>query len=475
MSHHIFVVDNDAERAQQLHDQLAAHTQREVFLFDRFREAREHLAEVPTLVILSAEATAAPLSQTTALLHEHATPSQVLLIDAPNDVRRAVEMVRDGVADYLPASESTAQAVTDSAADLLHDALPARDRASVSVVRSTGTVDLVGDSPAMQHLRDQIATLSGTHQNVLIQGETGVGKEGVARAIHDPTGSEASLLSVDGAIVSPLQIKALFLPDAGDNAAATAASAPPADRSAPLLLDHVEELGLDAQAVLDRLLHLGHLQRIGETDVPTATPRVLSLATRELSTLLYRGGFREDLYHRLAQSTLYVPPLRERPDDIPLLADHFLQQYIDAHPQVAARTLTAAAKDRLREHTWPGNARQLRNLVVRTAHASTSSAIEAHDLVLPPEPVPGPSSAPQTAADSPRGDGASPQPARSSADMKVEMGTDTRPILPMEDIKRQAVQRAYELCDGDVDRAAVELGIGRSTVYRMLDRYDIRD
>jgi DNA-binding NtrC family response regulator len=184
---------------------------------------------------------------------------------------------------------------------------------------------------------------------------------------------------------------------------------------------------------------------------------------------LRRGAFRHDLYYKLAELTVTVPPLRERPDDIPDLAQHFLDRYAEAHDADDV-TLSEDALARLQDASWPGNVRELRNLIERTADLG-SGLIEADDLVASPpeEPV---ASRPPASEQA----GASDVPSASASDMGgIVLGTDSDAILPLEALKRQAVERAYRLCDGDVDRAAVELDIGRSTLYRMLDRYDIKD
>ena len=188
--------------------------------------------------------------------------------------------------------------------------------------------------------------------------------------------------------------------------------------------------------------------------------------------MIREGLFREDLYYRLFQFPVQLPPLRERGQDILLLAEHFLRTYTAEHPEFKDKTLSSKARRAILEYSWPGNVRELKSAVERAILISDEDEIQQSDLMLHDRAAIAPWSERMTLAEAagtqPAGDGDSidEMPA-------VVLGHDTEEILSLEDLKRQAIERAYRICDGNVDKAAVELGIGRATMYRLLKKYEL--
>jgi two-component system, NtrC family, response regulator GlrR len=226
--------------------------------------------------------------------------------------------------------------------------------------QGSGHSNLIGASPAMQRLLSILSRLEGSLVNVLIEGESGSGKEVIARAIHDGSMVAAGPLVVVncGAIARELVLSTLFGHKRGafTGALADHAGAFETAHGGTLFLDEIGELPHELQPALLRALEAGEIQPVGETQPRRVKVRIVAATNREIEDEVRAGRFREDLYYRLAVVKLVVPPLRDRPEDIPVLARHF----------AAAAGLPQLPDDvvaRFAAHSWPGNARELRNAV----------------------------------------------------------------------------------------------------------------
>jgi len=224
------------------------------------------------------------------------------------------------------------------------------------------------------------------------------------------------------------------------------------------------------------------LQRVGGSETITFDARVISATNRSIVQEIRDGKFREDLYYRLFHFPIPLPPLRERGQDLLLLANHFLREYIKAHPEFKGKRLSAQARRAILDYAWPGNVRELKSAVERAVLLSDAEDIEPPDLLLNDQGVISPWSERVTAVDGAGAGRAPVQPVSFSRstqqthDGAGEAGIDLGggdEIVALDDLKRRAVERAYRLCEGNVDRAAVELGIGRATMYRLLKKYNM--
>jgi len=420
----------------------------------------------------------------------------ICLSNAPDDVEAAVRFVRSGAFNYLPKGASS---VLDCASVLSRAVQARRPRRSRSVARKTGNDKLVGTSDAMQQVFDRIGTAAQIDMNVIVRGESGTGKELVASTIHAQSGRDAGTMRiVDCTTVSPQDLERVLLEG---RPGAEQETGPVTDRlgDRTVALDYVGQLSVDAQATLTRCLK-EKTRRHGSSspgeNADANIARVIGLTRNRLCDAVQKEEFRKDLYFRLAQFPIDLPPLRERESDVLQLARYFLDRHIEQCSSLEKATLTQEAEATLQSYCWPGNVRELLNVMERAAYAAATSSgrttIGADDLMLEPnDPVHMPvlRAAPEPSSNT-MGDGAIPPDDRKPPEVKastsgasgenstpegVSLGTEEKQILPMDELKRRAVERAYRLCDGDVDHAAVELDIGRSTMYRMLKRYDIRD
>ncbi len=305
---------------------------------------------------------------------------------------------------------------------------------------SAGTDELLGESKAMLALKGKIARVSKASGCVLVRGESGAGKELVARAIHRASNrADQAMVSVNcAAIPADLMESQLFGHKAG---AFTGADR---DHSGffqqadlgTLFLDEVGELTLEGQAKLLRILEGHPFLPVGATDEVSVDVRVVAATNRDLQTYVGEGKFREDLFYRLSVFELYLPPLREREDDIDLLVEHFLTHFRREHGRPDLE-LSDAARNKLRSYRWPGNVRQLRNVIDSAVVLADGDAIEPSDLAL------------------------------------RDTGSDTLDTLEIDQWERKLIIEALHRTGDSVPEAAKLLGIGRATLYRKIEQYKI--
>lgn len=318
--------------------------------------------------------------------HENDPTLPVILLTAVATIELAVEAMRQGAFDFLikPFQSEVVRATVRRACEhtrLLRENILLKD----AVVRLEGTSEIYGDSPAMSQMRERIARVAPTNATVLITGETGTGKELVARAIHrnSPRASKPFVAVNCAAFTETLLESELFGHEKG---AFTGADRQrqglfEAAHEGTLFLDEAGEMSLAAQAKLLRILTDGQLTRVGSTRPRRVDVRVLVATHRNLEQRVKQGLFREDLFYRLAVVPIHIPPLRERRDDIGGLSDVFCHQ-IATELKMHKRRLTADALEKLQQYSFPGNLRELKNLLERAYILTSNQEISAADLPL---------------------------------------------------------------------------------------------
>jgi DNA-binding NtrC family response regulator len=305
----------------------------------------------------------------------------------------------------------------------------------------------------MEEVRRLIARVGPTDATVLILGESGVGKELVARQVHAASAREdAPLMTMNcGALQPTLLENELFghVPGAFTGATRGAAGLFEEADGGTLFIDEIGEMGLEVQKAFLRVLETGELKRLGEARSRRTDVRVVAATNRDLAADVEEGRFRRDLYYRLNVFSITVPPLRDHPRDIPLLVERYLAR-VEAGPH----HLSEAAMAALMAHTWPGNVRELHNALERGLILARGEVIEAQDL-------------PPLAAESP----ASPPPSRR---LPATAG-DTAPVdfLPLEELERRHLQEALARSDGNKTEAARLLGISLRSLYTKLGRHGL--
>ncbi len=383
--------------------------------------------------------------------------TEVILITAYASVEKAVEAIREGAYDYIrkPFQPNDIRLKVARAVERKR----LRDRAAKLEKRLEvlgGDDRLVGDSPPMlevYHRIDQAANLDIT---VLLTGESGTGKELVARAIHDRSGRrDAAFVPVNcGALPEELVESELFGHVKGAfTGAGTARKGlfTEADRGT-LFLDEIGELPPAAQVKLTRVLQEREVRPVGGTRAHTVDCRVVAATLKDLKEEVVSGRFREDLFYRLNVFPIHLPPLRERKEDIPLLAEHFLRR----HATRMRRTLTGFSPDAmaaLTRHTWPGNVRELSNAIERSCVLATEPVVRLEDL---PAEVSG---APGAAV-----------PGQLLADLTYKEAMD----LARDHATYAYLTAIMERFEGHVTRAAEHAGLERGSLHRLLKRHGLR-
>jgi len=319
---------------------------------------------------------------------------------------------------------------------------------------------VVCESRAMRDLLDLAARVARHSTTVLITGESGTGKEVLARAIHRMSPrSEQGFTAINcAAIPEHLLESELFGHVRGAFTGATADRAGLFElaHEGTLLLDEIGDLPLDLQAKLLRVLEESEIRRVGGRESKKVDVRVLAATAKPLEAAVERGEFRADLYYRLNVVHLHLPPLRERPDDVPALLTHFARQAATrlGHPV----SITPSALDALTHHSWPGNVRELRNAVERAAVLGTGGPLEPRDFAL----ANGHGNGNGTGHHG-DGHGASAQVTGGSLELKTQV----------EAVERQAIQRALEASGGNRRQAASLLGISLRTLFYKMRRLPV--
>jgi len=391
----------------------------------------------------------------------NAVETPVLLVTAFGNVDGAVDAIRRGAYDYIskPYDVAAIKLVVDRA--LRHRRLAAENRRLKREIREKYSLqNVVGRSEAMLQVYKTAARVAGTDATVLVVGESGTGKELVARAIHSASNrAGGAFIAVDcGAIAEGVLESELFGHARGSFTGATGTRRGLFEEAqgGTIFLDEIGDIGPRIQSQLLRVLQEGEIRRVGESTPTKVDTRVVAATNKDLADAARQGKFREDLYYRLNVVTIRLPALRERREDVPLLAEHFAAK----HAGVRGATVTTQAREALMAYHWPGNVRELDNAVARALALNPSGTILVDDL---PEPV-------RAAAALARG--GAPLPGASAAG--TESGPAVDPIVAdrptLDELTRRYAERMLRELGGNKTRAAEALGIDRKTLSRLLGR-----
>jgi two-component system, NtrC family, nitrogen regulation response regulator GlnG len=486
----IWVVDDDQSIRFVLERALA----REQFAVRSFSNARDVLGALaddePQVLVSDIRMPGGSGLDLLAKIKEQHPGLPVIVMTAYSDLDSAVSAFQGGAFEYLAKPFDVPKAV-----ELIRRAVEESLREAVASDRLAETPEILGQAPAMQDLFRAIGRLSQSQVTVLVTGESGSGKELVAQALHkhSPRANGPFVAINTAAIPKDLLESELFGHERG---AFTGAQTMRRGRfeqaeGGTLFLDEIGDMPFDLQTRLLRVLSDGQFYRVGGHQPLKANVRVIAATHQNLEKRVRDGAFREDLFHRLNVIRLRLPPLRERRDDIPLLARQFLQKSAK-ELGVDAKRLSDAALARIAAFDFPGNVRQLENLCHWLTVMAPTQVIEAKDL--PPElmseegaaaPEAAPAAAPAAAADAPLAAKPAAAVAQAGAGWLADLEREARALLDAgapevwETLTRrfeaQLIVTALSTTRGRRIEAAQRLGIGRNTITRKIQELGLDD
>jgi len=378
--------------------------------------------------------------------------TEVVILTAYGTINSAVEAVKKGATDYLtkPVDFDRLSALLRRVFELRR--LRAENRAlrqQIEADRKRQT--LIGVSPAMARVMETVRTVAPSDATVLIRGESGTGKELVATAIHQLSPrAERPLVKVNcAAIPESLLEDELFGHERG---AFTGAHAQRKGRfelahGGTIFLDEIAEMSPALQAKLLRALQEREFERVGGSETILVDVRVVASTNRDIEKEVRQGNFREDLYYRINVVPIHLPPLRERREDIPVLADHFLKLYA-AKNRKPIEALSRRALEKLMAYQWPGNVRELENCIERACVLAQRQVLEADDLLLNPQ--------------------------LSGASHDFVAAQLIGEGFSLEDFERRLIEASLRRTGGNQSRAAKLLGLSRRTLQYRIEKYAIR-
>lgn len=368
----------------------------------------------------------------------------IVMMTAYASVDNAVEAMKIGAYDYL-----TKPFDPDYVSMMVRKIIARRQleqenvRLKENIETALKHVHIIGESSAIKAILHQVEEVASSDTSVLIGGESGTGKEMVARAIHyaSPRRFEPMVVVSCGALPEGLVESELFGYERGAFTGAFYKKKGKfeAANGGTLFLDEIGELNAKMQVDLLRVLQEREITRIGSNKSIKVDFRVLAASNRDLKEMVEEGRFREDLFYRLNVFNIFVPPLRERMEDIPLLVEHFIS-VLRRKTGKQVEGITAQALNKLKQHGWPGNVREVQNAVERAFVTTKGKLITTDELAfLEPEKI----------------------------------AVTTSPSLSLSDIEKMHIENVLKECDFNISMGAKVLGIDRTTLYNKMKKYGI--
>ncbi|MFN3396104.1 MAG: sigma-54-dependent transcriptional regulator [Thermodesulfovibrionales bacterium] len=381
---------------------------------------------------------------------------EVIIITGYGTIKSAIEAIRYGAYDYVEKPFSPEELLNVVRRSLERRNLILENTRLKQEVQSLYRVEnIVGNSKAIQRVFNLIATVASTESTVLITGESGTGKELVARAIHyNSPRREGPFIVVDcGTIPDNLMEAELFgyTKGAFTGATETQKGLIETAKRGSLFFDEIGNLNLHLQAKLLRLIQEREFRMVGGKELIKADIRIIAATNKDLLSLVKEGSFREDLFYRLNVFPIYMPPLRERKEDIPALTDHFLKKY-NKESAKNVTSISAEAMKKLFLYDWPGNIRELENVIHRALILSRGDTLRSEDIII-----------------SGMEDIKIPKNLRELKETKKRLKARS-----IEGIERSFILDALSRNNWNISRAAEEVGMQRTNFHSLMRKYGIR-
>ena len=444
----VFIVEDDRTYARFLDIMLKGYPNIETHVFHSGNEALHHLHLKPSIVTLDYSLPDLSGAEVLRKFLEHNEACSVVILSGQSDISTAIALLKDGAEDYIPKGENTR--------DLLHNTLDKILRRhaledevaslrSEMVMRYQPSSAIIGKSKATQGVLALLDKAAKSEIPVSIVGETGTGKELCAKTIHyQSRRNEGQFVSVNISAIPPEQLEYEFFgheKDAFPEAMTRKEGCLEQAAGGTLYLSEISELPRTVQARLLQVLQEGHFTRKGGQEVLHNDFRLIVSSAKDLSEEVGKGNFREDLFYCLLGLPIRLPPLRERGDDVIILARHFLQQANATGETQDALTLDSEAKEKLLHYPFPGNVRELKAIIELAAVMAESATIQANDIKF--------------------------QRSRRVEDLLSEE-------LTLREYTRRIVKYYLDRYDNNVVEVSEKLDIGKSTIYRMIKTGEIQ-
>jgi two-component system response regulator AtoC len=406
--------------------------------------------EIPDLVLMDIQMPGIDGIETLKRIKEHDSRIPVIMMSAHGTIERAVRSMKLGAYDFITKPIERERLLITVKNALMTSSLKREVDELKSELKQKYTFkNIIGQSGVMQEVFKSVEKVVDSNVTVLIQGESGTGKELIARAIHyhGKTRSNKPFVAVNcTALPESLLESELFGHEKGSFTGAVGRRVGKFEQasSGTIFLDEVGLMSPATQAKVLRVLQEREFERVGGTELIKVDVRVISATNKDLEEAMKKGEFREDLYYRISVFPIKLPALRERKEDIPLLAAHFLKKYNDQENK-QIEGISPEALELLMAYNWPGNVRELENAIERAVVLTTDKEIGAKEL---------------------------PVAVRSLGEKKLYESDNTLSSW-IEKLEEEALRQALLENEGNISKTAKKLGIGRATIYRKAKKYGL--
>ena len=453
MSSRILVVDDDEVSCQLFAETL----EQEGYLVDQAHSGDEALAllrdNLHDLLVIDVRMPGLTGLQVTRTVHANQASLPIIVMTAFGSMETAIEAIHEGAFDFISKPMNLEEIKKTVSRALAQRALQDNAQTSSVEVKSEPPGTIIGKSPAVMEVYKTIARVAPTKSVVLILGESGTGKERIARAIHQHSPrANHPFVAVDcGALTETLLESEIFghVRGAFTGAVADKKGVFEEAEGGTCFLDEIGDISPNMQAKLLRVLQEHEVRRVGGKDWVKVDVRVIAATNQNLEALVAKGTFRQDLYYRLNVVAIHLPPLRDRVEDIPLLAGYFLKCYSQENGK-SVTAISDAAMKLLCDYSWPGNIRELENAIEQAVVLSNQPVLVPDDF---------------------------PSAIRNKAASKLNQNLPTAGQFlfsdtpTLEEVKKRYVLYVLNRNQGNVSRTARALNIDRRSLYRMLARY----
>lgn len=442
----VFILEDDTWYGSMLHHYLSLNPDYDVRRFENSANFFQHLHERPDVITLDYSLPDMDGDQVLKKIKQNYPESKVIVISGQEDISTAISLLKDGAFDYIVKDDDTKERLWNS---LLHLKEIQGLRNEVEVLKEEVsrkydfTKTIVGNSEPMQKVFSMIEKACKTNITVSITGETGSGKEVVAKAIHyNSERAKKPFVAVNvAAIPKDLLESELFGHEKGAFTGALTRRIGKFEEAAngTIFLDEIGEMDISLQAKLLRVLQEREIVRIGGNETVSVTARIIVATHRNLLEEVQKRNFREDLYYRLIGLPIHLPPLRERGNDILLLSKNFIDSFCKEN-KMERKVLSPDAQAKLRKYPFPGNVRELKSVVELAVVMSDTSVIDAEHV---------------------------------SVNMNASINDLLSSEKSLKQYEIQIIQHFLDKYDKDVLLVAKKLDIGKSTIYRMIQAGEV--